>query len=207
MTGIMQVKTISSNYNMNDLELFEQIVSSKETMNAVNQLQSVSLSNRNIIQMMDGRVKIVMYSELHKYKSIDQLLQPYNKVVLLFEWKEKYGHWAALFKPNDHTVSFFNSYDGYPDDALLNISKQFRKEHYEDYPYLSQLLLNSPYELTYNDNIYQSKKANISTCGRWCTVRLILSYLDDDEFHNFIKTTTKKYKITGDQLVTILTSF
>ena len=167
--------------------------------------EDIALSNKDILQLLDGKASIVLYPQLHKFHNIDQVLGPYGACILLFEAKPKYGHWCCLWKLNPTTVSFFNSYGGYPDDSLEYINDEFRRNTNQKYPILSQLLLDSPYELTYNDIDYQKHKQDIRTCGRHCVVRLKCRNLTDEEYEEFIKYYCKELRINPDELVTVLT--
>lgn len=170
------------------------------------QLEEIALSNEDILSLLNGKVKIVLYPDIYKYETIYDFLEPYGAVILLFESKPNYGHWCAIWKLNKYTISFFNSYGGYPDDSLRFIDKKFRIDSHQDFPYLSELLLNSPFRLTYNEYDYQELNKDIRTCGRWCVLRILLRHMDDEQFHNFIVQKIRKFNMTPDELVTVLTT-
>lgn len=162
---------------------------------------NIALSDKQVLKLVDGKANIVLYPDLHKYNSIDDLLVPYGACFILFEAKPYYGHWCALIKLDDHTIEFFNPYGGYPDDSLEYISKEFRKESNQDHPYLSYLMMNSPYQLSYNEHKFQKRGNNIKTCGRWSAMRIMLKDLSLSEF-------TKMFlNKNSDKLVTRLTSW
>lgn len=167
--------------------------------------EDVALTNHNIFDLLDGKFNLVLYPQLINYDEIDDVLGEHGACVLLFEIKKKYGHWCCLWKLDENTVSFFNSYGGYPDDTLEHIPEHFARINNEDYPYLSLLLDACPYDLTYNEHAYQKHGSNIKTCGRHVTVRLWNRHMDDDKYYRYIKHYTKKYGLTADQFVTILT--
>jgi hypothetical protein len=167
--------------------------------------EDISLSDKHIFNILDGKFNLVLYPDLIKYKSIDDVLGRYKACVLLFEAKENYGHWCCLWKLNNKTVSFFNSYGGYPDDSLDYIPHHFAKVSNQDKPYLSILLDKSPYDLTYNEYDYQKHNKKIRTCGRHVCVRLICRNMSDDQYHDYIMYFTKKYNIDPDEMVTLLT--
>lgn len=164
-----------------------------------------ALSDKDISRMLDHKVKIELYPNLHKYTNIDQLLGPYGSCVLLFESKPKYGHWCCIFKVNDRLIEFFNPYSGWPDDSLLKINIDFRKASNQLIPKLSQLMVNSPYELSYNEYQFQEYNPDIRTCGRHCVVRLIKRDLFLDEYVEYLNNIGKKYNINDDQIVTLMT--
>jgi hypothetical protein len=168
-------------------------------------LEDIALSNTDIMHLLDHKANIVLYPNLHKYKNIDQVLGPHEATVILFEFKPEYGHWVCIWKLDKQTLSFFNSYGGYPDDSLLYIDGSFRDKSNQEYPYLSELFVNSPYKLTYNEFEFQKHKKDIKTCGRHCVVRLYCRNLDDKEYYDFIEAYKRELGVTADELVTLLT--
>lgn len=173
-------------------------------MNIIKKYEDTALSNYDLIDMLDGKANIVIYPDLKKYSSIDEVLGKYGACFLLFETKPKFGHWVSLFK-RGNTIEFFNSYGGFPDDSLKYIPLHFREESGQKIPLLSLLLLDSPYDLEYNEFKFQKQKRDIKTCGRWAVIRLLLRDLDIYQFKDFIDLMKKETKLDGDQLVTLLT--
>jgi hypothetical protein len=167
--------------------------------------EDVALSNGDIMRLLNGKVNIELYPNLYKYSNLDELLGPYGACVLLFEAKPKYGHWVCIFKQNSDLIEFFNPYGGFPDDSLLYINRQFRKESRQEYPILSQLLLDCPYELSYNEFQFQRKNKNVKTCGRHCVVRLMFRNLNLYEYKDLLDQLRKKYHTDYDGVVTYLT--
>jgi hypothetical protein len=175
-------------------------------MNIIKKYENVALSNIDILKLLDHKANIILYPDLHKYKNIDEILEPYGACVLLFEAVPQYGHWVCLFKVNNDTLEFFNPYGGYPDDSLLSINKYFRKISKQDKPKLSLLMLNSPYKLTYNEFPFQKKHKNVKTCGRHCVFRLLNRFLNLYQYLDFLNFLSKKWNLDYDAIVTILTS-
>jgi predicted component of viral defense system (DUF524 family) len=58
------------------------------------------LSNFDIMNSLKD-VKIVPYSDLHKYKCIKNLLGKYKKVILLYQTSKNFGHWTCLYEYNN----------------------------------------------------------------------------------------------------------
>jgi len=168
--------------------------------------EDIALSDKDILKLLEHRAVIHLYPQLHYFSTIDQLLGHFGACILLFEAQKNYGHWCCVWKLNPSTVSFFNPYGGYPDDSLEYINDSYRKRSYQDNPLLSELLLASPYELTYNDVAYQKHSKNIRTCGRHCVVRLWNRNMTDEEYDDYIKHNCQLYKVNPDELVTLLTS-
>jgi len=167
--------------------------------------EDVALTNNDILKLLDNHANIILYPSLHQYKSLDQILGEYKACILLFEAMPSYGHWVAIFLLDNNTIEFFNPYGGWPDDSLKHISKEFRDKTYQDKPYLSLLLLNSPYELTYNEFKFQKMKDDIKTCGRHCVVRLWNRYKSLYEYVAYLDDLCERYKMDYDGVVTMLT--
>lgn len=167
--------------------------------NIIKKYEDIALSDQEVLKLVNTEANIILYPDLYKYNNIDEILEPYGAAFILFCAKPNYGHWCLLFKLDDNTLEFFNPYGGFPDDSLKFIPKHFRSVSNQNSPILSYLLMNSPYELTYNEHQFQKKEKNVKTCGRWCSVRLLSRDLSLKEFTKFFK---NKY---GDKLVTVLT--
>jgi hypothetical protein len=167
--------------------------------------ENIPLNDKDLYHLLGSSYNLVLYPELNKYNSIDELLGNKNACILHFTTRHNYGHWACFWKLNSRTVSFFNSYGGYPDDALSFIPKDFAAENHENYPYLSRLLDHSPYRLTYSATKYQKHSPDIKTCGRHVAVRLMLRDKTDGQYFNFIKKNCTQYHLTPDELVTLIT--
>lgn len=159
-----------------------------------------------MIDFMDGKAKIVTYPELHKYKTIEQLLGPHNVVFLLYNFKPHYGHWVALFKyPNSNTIEHFDSYNYKVDHELEFVPKKFRNDNNMRYPHLTKLLLDSPYEVQYNNYPYQEHGEGISTCGRHCLFRVLFKDFNIDEYDSLINLLMDNMNMSADEVVTFFT--
>jgi len=167
--------------------------------------EDVALSNSDVLNQLNGKVKIVLYPDLYKYHSIDEVLGPYGACVLLFEAKPKYGHWVCLFKQTQDEVCFFNPYGGYPDDSLHYISDEFKQKSHQNKPILSQLLLESPYNLSYNEFQFQKRAKDIKTCGRHCVVRLLGRNENLYEYKDTLDALREQLDMDYDGVVTYLT--
>lgn len=173
-------------------------------MNILKKYEDVALSNFDLIKMLDGKANVVIYPNLINYESIDDVLGPYGACFLLFETRPKFGHWVSLLKRNN-VIEFFNSYGGYPDDSLKYIPSHYREVSGQNTPLLSLLLLNSPYELEYNEFDFQKHNKNIKTCGRWGVIRLLLKNLNLYQFKDFIDLMKEETGLDGDKVVTLMT--
>lgn len=144
-----------------------------------------SLSGSNIEHLLDGKIKIIRYPELKNYKSIDELLNPYGRVMMLYESVPKYGHWVLIFKnkkKGKDIINFFDSYGFYfPNDEMKYINPEFLEMNDMDPTYLYKLLF-SKYPVEQNDYVFQDRKKKYQTCGYWCVCRLYFDFLTLDEF-------------------------
>jgi hypothetical protein len=168
--------------------------------------EDIALSDTDIRNQLGGTCNIVVYPDLHNYASLDELMGVNNCAVILYESKPEYGHWTTVFKPNRDTVEFFNSYGSEPDANLKNIPEPFRHKSHQDYPYLSKLLLDSPYDLTYNPYKLQKKNNDVRTCGRHVVERLKNKNLPLTQYIDMLDDLCKYYHTDYDGVVTIETT-
>ena len=165
---------------------------------------NTALSGDQIVKLLDNKVKIVPYNEIANYNSIDELLSPYGRVIILYMSQPNYGHWTLLQKLRGKKVEMFDSYGLVPDDELKFIPKAFRKESNQLRNHLSHLLADSKYEIHYNNHRLQSLQGGISTCGRWCVLRAINNDMNIDKFAKLVKKEAKENNLSLDELVTQL---
>lgn len=133
-----------------------------------------ALSDKDIYNALSGNVNVYTYDQLERFSSLDQMLYPHNRAVVLYFWasKPKYGHWCCVSK-HHNIITFVDSFGSVPDDVLDEIPRSFKRANGEDYKYLSSLLYNCPYEVHYNDHKWQNDKS--SMCGRYVILWLICS--------------------------------
>jgi hypothetical protein len=167
-------------------------------------MQDYALSNFDIAKLLNNKIKIVTYSEIANYKTIDELLKPYNQIIILYESSKNMGHWCACWKKGK-MIHMFDSYGLFIDDELKFVkNKTFKEKSNQDYPYLTKLIYDSKYELDYNDHRLQRFSSGISTCGRWCVLRLLNKNLSTDAFYHKVKEASKMADMTPDEFVTKL---
>jgi hypothetical protein len=174
---------------------------------ALKHYEQIALSNKQILKLLDGKANIILYPEIINFNSLDEILEPYGSCIILFESKPNFGHWCALNKINSNLVEFFNPYGGYPDDSLSMISMEFRIKSNQLHPYLSILMMDSPYELSYNEHKFQKKGNSINTCGRHCVVRTLFKNLNLKQYTELINLLCYEFDLNPDGLVTLLTAY
>lgn len=162
--------------------------------NIIKEFEAEPLSNNDILELCDNKTKVIRYSELDNYNNIDELLDPYNNFVILYETSENYGHWCCVLRYGD-ILEFFDPY-GYGVDEQLKFSEN-------KYPLLSNLMLNSNYKLIENKTRLQKLYNNVASCGRHVAIRIILGHLDIYSYLSLFYNN----KYDPDMIVTYMTSF
>lgn len=159
------------------------------------------------VQKLAPKSKFVLYEDLHKYRSIDELLSPYGSVILLYEWIRNpdviSGHYITINRLSNGVIEVFDSFGRKPDVPLLELKDEpeFKIATNQDHKYLLDLLLKSPYKVSFNE--YRLQNNNYSTCGRWCAMRVRYKLLSLEEF---VKMFLNK-KETPDVIVTHMTGY
>lgn len=159
-------------------------------------LESIALSNKDILHLTNNKCNVMSYDDLLNYKTLDEALGPFGALCVLYEFGYRYGHWVAVIKVNDNLIEFFDPLSSKPDREWKFISDEYKKK-----PYLSYLMKESPYNLSYNQYKFQKNKKGINTCGRHCALRIILKNYSLEQYKKFL--TNKKYD--PDFMVTVLT--
>lgn len=171
----------------------------------IDKYKDIALSDQDIRSLLDGKCSIVLYRDMHKISTIDQLLGKYNSCVVLIETKEKYGHWVCITLRNDkhkgkHILEYFDALGKPPDYWLDDISPMFARETNQDKPYLSQLLIDCPYKLSYNEFDFQELgNGSVKTCGRWVCLRIMFRDETLKTFKDIF------YDVFSDELATYFT--
>jgi len=161
-----------------------------------------ALNDSEVLDIVDGKANIVMYSDLWRYNSIDELVKPHGAAFILYQQRPTYGHWCAVTK-NKNLISFFDPYGVYPDAQLEWTKPAMREKLNMDYPYLSDLLAHSPshYKLEWNKHQYQKYSKDVASCGRWCALFIAFKDLGLTEFAKLFDLNVKD----NDDIVTLLT--
>lgn len=160
---------------------------------------SKSLSGIDILDKV--KCNLIQYKDINKYNSIEELLGPTKKCVILYHTKRNYGHWTCLYEYNN-TIFFFDSYGFIPDDELTFLHKDLKTELNSNHRYLTQLLYNSNKPIEYNEYQLQERNKNVNTCGRWVILRLKYPSISVDDFYNIFKQSSRY--ITNDELISLL---
>lgn len=123
----------------------------------------VPLSNNQIIKELGPPSEdVLLYRDLHKYDSIDELFLEDNLRIILIESKPSYGHWISLIKSGD-TFVYFDSYGKSPSHWIQFLKPFYRNLLGEDVDEIRRLARGK--KLIYNKMKLQGKDSSI--CGRW----------------------------------------
>ena len=163
----------------------------------VTHFKTRDLTGQDIIKLIEKGP--VIYSDLKKYRNLNQLLGKEGYVVLLYQTSSKTtGHFVALFLRNN-VIHFQDSY-GFKYD-----SEQQYAPFDEPLPrYLTQLIESDGRPVVWSKHDYQSKSSSIATCGRWSCLRIMLKSVSDMDFQHIFYNNKDAY-LTSDNLVVMLT--
>ena len=128
-------------------------------------IEAYSLSDLDIKRILGKGTRIIKYSELSKYATLELLLPKHKSyVVILIEAHLNEGHWIGLcrFKKN---YLYFDSYGNKIDHDLNWTTPRERIELNENVNYLTNLINISPFDCLYNNVKYQQMSQTINTCG------------------------------------------
>ena len=158
-------------------------------------------SDSDIRQFVGGNTKIIKYSDLLNFRTIEDLLPENNDLVfiLIENQARNTGHWTALHKLNNK-YTFFDSYGEAIDGELKYISPRLRIEFSENKKILSKMLNGK--DVQSNRLKLQELNDSVDTCGRHAAIFGLLSKMgyDLDEIQNFYKTYSEVEKKPFDIL-------
>jgi len=160
-----------------------------ERSNELNKVEAYSLSETDI-QKMIPTLKIISYPDLLHANSIDEVLDPKGRLMLLYLTENRNtGHWVCLLKyRNSKIIEYFDPYGNYrPDGEGKWLSKQKLKELDQGTKKLTQLLNSCSYEIKSNAYPFQKDGINMNTCGRHCTTRLYFKHLKLPQYIKLVK--------------------
>lgn len=157
------------------------------------------LSDSRVRQALGDEVKILKYSELKNYETINELLPSLNTFfICLLEEEMNSGHWTCCMKLKEGFF-YFNSYGQKFDSDLSVIPHCIRKILGEDKREFSRLL--DGQNCDWNRVKLQGEKSMV--CGRWCilviTMCCFLGY-SPAEFVEFVKEKAKSGGISCDEV-------
>lgn len=168
----------------------------------LNKLKQKALSNKEIVQATGA--KFIAYPELSQFNNINDVFGSNDSIALLYLQNHNYGHWVCLNR-NGENIEFFDPYGILIDKQLKYNSKHKNNELNQNYFYLTRLLYNSEYKISYNEFSFQSKGSNINTCGRHIICRILYKNIDLYKYKKLIDKIQKEIGFNPDDIVTIIT--
>lgn len=169
-----------------------------------------ALSDSEMMKLVEGKARLIIYPEISEYKDIDQLLGKYRACIILYitqilEDGSVYGHWTCVFQAGwkTDTICYFDPYGDVPDYPLNFMSDVARREYGQE-PVLSSMLKNSGYKVVYNIAPLQKHNKGNAICGRLVGLRLQFRDIDGNKFAELMNSYPN---LSSDDLATLLTSF
>jgi hypothetical protein len=140
------------------------------------------------IRALNPDAKVMKYTELYDYDSVEELFKDTRKVIILYLMiNDSVGHWTTLFL-NQDGINFFDPYGVPPDYELELLSKTKRKQLDQEQDYLKNML--KPYKVIFNNITYQ--RLGTMTCGCFVSHRLFYSHLNDTQYFSIFADSHKK---------------
>ena len=170
-------------------------------------LKQYPLSNFQIEKIFNGNHKMLSYHELYQYDTLKHLFHVNNgSVIIMYHQTDTYGHYCCInklteknkFRRKKELVEFFDLYGLFPDKQLklasyknnvMNSQISLAQGH----TYLSYLMYNSPYKLSFNQHRFQGP--NTQTCGFHCANRILFKELLLPEYKRWIESNRKKLEM------------
>ena len=141
----------------------------------------------------------ILYSDLAKYSTIDDLLGQEKCIVILYQTSSKTtGHFVAISKNDKNEYRYFDSYGLNPDNEL-----QYTPYDEKLPQYIVKLLTGVQYESNKFD--YQSTNKGVSTCGRWASLACLFRNFTLAEFRALFTQNKDAWLNNPDHVSTILT--
>ena len=165
------------------------------------------ISNFDILDKLHGRTRIIFYEDLNNVSDVNQLLD-LGSVVILYKSKPDYGHWTALLRTPEG-IEFFDSYGQTVDEAKNRIDSKFLKKTNQYRNILAELLYIasiSGIPIHYNEHQFQERSKSIATCGKHVVLRILRQDLTTDEYNKLMKSVSREYNLTPDEIVNIVYS-
>jgi len=144
--------------------------------------------------------RILKVSELSKTGDLDDLFSGTfdYRIILQVHTQENSGHWIAILKYKDGPNTVYEYFDPYGKEIGHIISKLPKSENikFGQHPdFLRNLFIKKNNErlkntkVIYNDYPFQNSRNDISSCGRWGLLRILLAEhfgFNLQEFADFI---------------------
>lgn len=168
----------------------------------IKQLIARPLSGIVLNNFLDGETSVYLYSELKRFKNIDEAFNNNDSFIVLYRQSQYSGHWVCVIR-NNNNIEFFDPYGYFFFNDKWNSNKT-NKALGQDKPQLKRLFKDSTYELHYNDFIFQDLNPQVATCGRHCVIRILFKELNIQQYKKVFEDLASQHG-NPDRIVTILT--
>ena len=172
---------------------------------------SYELSNEDIVRVLRrydptfSQQDIIEYPDLIRM-NIDLLLPNENDYKVIYfitgeSYSGKMGHWTSVCRKNGK-ILWFDPYGLQADSEEKWLSKNDRIRFRENKPILHEIVPKN--QLVSNPFDYQSKKANISTCGRHVVSFIKYVCIDGhsiEQYHNYMEHMKRNTGRSYDEIV------
>lgn len=150
----------------------------------------------------ESKDKIMKYSELEDYKTIDELIPEKDDYrIILLESEPRVGHWVCLIR-KDNILEFFDSYGKTHKGELKYIPKFMNKLLNQPDNYLTRIMKSSPNPIFSTLKLQRENNA-VATCGRHVIARILCSKAgyDLNDYQKLIKKQSKEREMPPDILI------
>ncbi len=148
----------------------------------------IPISGEDIKTICNGKVLVLLYSDLNKVRDIMYLFTPENNncICLLYQFPNTdIGHWVSIIYDEDNNdINYFNSYG-------------FDIDHESNSKVLTNLLNQTKKKINVNKVRYQLMDREISTCGLHSAIRCVFNEYSNNEYYKMITSMTKG--VLGDE--------
>lgn len=154
--------------------------------------------------------KVILYSDLPKYRSLSQLLGS-EGVIILIRQTPTFGHWVALVPgPEPGVVSYFDSYGYGIDELLRDQDPEMALKVGQAQPHLTNLinqaLMNDEIErVDINTKKLQNPTESVAACGAYAVLRILWNNYSNNDFIHLISDPSGSGSVT-DRNVSLLTA-
>jgi len=160
-----------------------------------------ALSSDDIFYLLDGKTNILTNRQLADVRNIEQVMK-HGSCVILYEIKDRSGHWCCVFNRGPREIQWFDSYGLMPDSELTFIDREFRRKSNQVSTHLTRLLLDwirrTGGVVRYSQYRLQKLSPKDNTCGRFVVLRLMMKHLDEDEFAQVVPNSRTALKLTSE---------
>lgn len=179
--------------------------------NLVRELEKIPLTGNDLIiqskKMGNANVGWILYDDLVKFETIDQLLATKNTMFILLQIKNKgdideIGHWISVSKDSSGQTQYYDPYGLSIEEDLAATGES---------GILLGLIKNSSNHSNINVNKiqHQELRNEVNVCGRHTVVRSIFHYLNNDQYNSLVivPLIRSKQVHNPDVLVALMTAF